>query len=672
MKFRARAVVGGVLLALCLALVIWMFLDGEVGNNLVGKANIVGGLAGVASLGVTVWITWPLVTGGRAAAPTDQQVAAALRYLAGNSLAYWQDQAKTRRITTPAPASVRWAWAGAEIAAHPGDVPSALLTDGTVTQIREKLYEAADSPARLVILAGAGAGKTTAMLLLLIDVLTNWSPDRADPVPVWITLGGWDPSVSDLPAWVTAKLTRDQPLLTPGLAGELVRDRRVALFLDGLDEMPTHLRGEALDAIDRGTVGMRVVLTSRDDEYVDAAVRHNHRLWNAAVIEMLPVGLEQARGFLLAQHVGEQRRRWQRLADSLTAQTVAGRTLVSPLALSLARDTYRDTDPAEMLDARAYPTPESLLQHLLERSLHQAYPEACEREHAMRWLSWIAANMGRDRDLLWWRIPGWEAPMLRWAALRVAAAGFAGLVVVSIAGPEDIVLAVPTLAWLAGFRFRPRSLTVIAGIAVSAGLGSWSVEQGLLMAAGFLSTIPLMWLTGVLATLLDRISWRLINRRRTAHSFDDEGLRAASATAANPIDIYRLSWRRAQITRLAHAVAVGLTVGVFVVLAVNPIIGLLWALGAGFLSWLLSALLRPQSMVARLRRVELCWCLAGLPVRIMPLLETALQRQVLRQAGGIYQFRHAALQDQLAGTPPDGEASTGAPLSAWSWMRRHP
>jgi hypothetical protein len=32
----------------------------------------------------------------------------------------------------------------------------------------------------------------------------------------------------------------------------------------------------------------------------------------------------------------------------------------------------------------------------------------------------------------------------------------------------------------------------------------------------------------------------------------------------------------------------------------------------------------------------------------MPLLQVASDRQVLRQAGAVYQFRHAALQDLLA------------------------
>lgn len=35
-------------------------------------------------------------------------------------------------------------------------------------------------------------------------------------------------------------------------------------------------------------------------------------------------------------------------------------------------------------------------------------------------------------------------------------------------------------------------------------------------------------------------------------------------------------------------------------------------------------------------------------VCILKLLETARERQVLRQVGAVYQFRHAAIQDRLA------------------------
>jgi hypothetical protein len=50
----------------------------------------------------------------------------------------------------------------------------------------------------------------------------------------------------------------------------------------------------------------------------------------------------------------------------------------------------------------------------------------------------------------------------------------------------------------------------------------------------------------------------------------------------------------------------------------------------------------------QLTATELLRRLHGQRVRFLPLPQTALDRQVLRQAGAIYQFRHGALQDLLA------------------------
>jgi hypothetical protein len=45
---------------------------------------------------------------------------------------------------------------------------------------------------------------------------------------------------------------------------------------------------------------------------------------------------------------------------------------------------------------------------------------------------------------------------------------------------------------------------------------------------------------------------------------------------------------------------------------------------------------------------QLAFAMRGRPVRFLPLLEEARERQILRQAGAVYQFRHADLQDRLA------------------------
>jgi hypothetical protein len=78
----------------------------------------------------------------------------------------------------------------------------------------------------------------------------------------------------------------------------------------------------------------------------------------------------------------------------------------------------------------------------------------------------------------------------------------------------------------------------------------------------------------------------------------------------------------------------GLTFG----LAFGLTLGIVSGLVSGFRAGAAPSLLFTEvALLARGRRV-----------RFMPMLETALARQILRQAGAVYQFRHANLQDRLA------------------------
>jgi hypothetical protein len=386
------------------------------------------------------------------------------------------------------------------------------------------LYEELPNPGRIVILGDPGAGKTTAMLLLLIDVLaaranartgTNEVPEG--PVPAWVTLGGWEPDTAELLDYAASVLNRDYPGLAayagPDTARELLRSGRVALFLDGLDEMPEEVRGPALEAIDRVASRLQVVVTSRPDEYRLAS--RLHRLWGAAVIEVQPVGLEHACDYLLFQQMGARRAAWEKVADRMRGEPdgVAARTLRNPLALSLARDIYTHTDahPSALLD---HPTPDALLKHLLIRFLDISYPKAGERADAVRWLSWIADNLHGQRDIRWWNIPDW------------------------------IDKSVP-------------GLVVMTRIVVGVVFG---------------------------------IVYVLVLLRAGGH---------------------------------AGGLVLSLAIGLF--------IGIEMGFGPAF----------------RLAWMERFFALRGLPVRFIPLLRTALERQVLRQVGAVYQFRHAELQDLL-------------------------
>src|SRR5262249_57748185 len=101
------------------------------------------------------------------------------------------------------------------------------------------------------------------------------------------------------------------------MGAELIRTGQVALFLDGLDEMPPAVQGTALQVIDRDAAGLRVVLTSRFEQY-RAAVEQG-RLYGAAVIDVLPVALDRAQAFLLAEQLADRRRQWLQVTDHLRA-----------------------------------------------------------------------------------------------------------------------------------------------------------------------------------------------------------------------------------------------------------------------------------------------------------------------------------------------------------------
>ena len=159
--------------------------------------------------------------------------------LAEQTFETWSRQVVQRGIQAPAPVRVRWGWGTDDIAlpredlaaapslvTDPGPLPSSaddssrggqVLNSGVVTRLHNEVY-ARLHHGRLVVIGDPGAGKTGAMILLLLEALRyrQRMPEtarRAVPVPVWLTLGSWNPGVQGLRDWVTATISRDHPYL---------------------------------------------------------------------------------------------------------------------------------------------------------------------------------------------------------------------------------------------------------------------------------------------------------------------------------------------------------------------------------------------------------------------------------------------------------------------------
>jgi hypothetical protein len=353
----------------------------------VDTATVYSGDLAVVAIAVTLLLAvagWRWKNGSRRGGISSAaQVAAAAERLAEVMADRWRREAAIRRITTPAPITVQWQWAAEGVTAPRPDIATApvpgagpvplpdlagqggLLDSGVVGRLHDEMY-ARLPHGRLVVLGAPGAGKTGAMVLLLLAALERRAlladeQRKRVPVPVWLTMGRWDPADTSLHEWAVATMNRDHPALRapeygPDAAGELLRGGRVALFLDGLDEMPEGVRTQAMRRVNEEARGLRIVLTSRPAEFWHAV--QASRPDNTAVIELRPVQVAAAATYLLHGQPRPNRERWEVLGIYLKQypESVAARALDNPLALSAARDTYAGQDPVVLTDADMFPS----------------------------------------------------------------------------------------------------------------------------------------------------------------------------------------------------------------------------------------------------------------------------------------------------------------------------
>lgn len=700
---------------------VWIVRDvRNSGNDL---ATLYDTYLGVAALTVpllAVLIQW-WWKGRRAqtAPATAGQVMAAADQLAVGMLDTWRTEATERRISVPAPVRVRWQWGPADVTPLPAQLtttpvvgtgprplpepnpdepnpdPAAVLLDaGVVTRLHDEVYRKLPH-GRLVLLGEGGAGKTGAMILLLLAALEHRhrvpEAQRGQiPVPVWLTLGGWDPTTQTLRQWATATMYRDHPYLRapdygPDTAGELLRTGRVALFLDGLDEMAPATQHQALARVEQEVSGLRIVLSSRPNEYRNVIA--GQRLHNAVVIEVQPVDPDEAGAYLLHDQIGPQYDRWAQVGDYLTQHpdSVAAQALDNPLSLSLARATYQDQDPTLLTDPARFPTVTALREHLINRILITAYPDDHQRAHATRWLAWIAHHMGPDRDLAWWRIhiwiPRWQPRLVLGLGSGLAsglAVGLADRLASGLTVGLTIGLVVGLASGLAGRltgRFAGRLAAGLVG-GLMFGLAGWLVGG---LTVGLTFGLMGGLASGLTSRLMGGIGKRpqaIIPRRPRLRELPrllasglaiglagwlaagmTFGLTAGFAVGllfglldlwtvplpraptGTPDTTYRMDRRTSTAGGLAIGFAGGLAFGLKFELTLGLAFGLTFGITGG--------LARGSAQMIWLIQFILMITGAG-RVNLIKLLKDAHQRQVLRQAGAVYQFRHAEFQEHLA------------------------
>jgi hypothetical protein len=327
----------------------------------------------------------------------------------------WAREAVHRGITSPLPIAVQIGPADKQLAAHPaqwlelsGSEPDDLATgvvEGLVSgsaPVIADLYRRIPSR-RLVILGEPGAGKTSAAILLLLDLLTE--PLMRGRVPVLFPMASFNPAAESVEHWMTQQLAHDYSL--PGAtARNLVDSYRILPIFDGLDEIPLELRSmtlKRLAALPRGPL----VLTCRTAEYRQAAAELV--LDAAAVVQVIPVDPKDASAYLIGAGTADERR-WRPVVDALRSYppNPLPEVLRTPLMLSLARIVYRSpaSTPAELLQKGDREQMQAFLFSGLISSVYNRHADISAAD-ARRWLTFFADNLARlgPGAISWWRLP---------------------------------------------------------------------------------------------------------------------------------------------------------------------------------------------------------------------------------------------------------------------------
>ncbi|MBK0865469.1 NACHT domain-containing protein [Saccharopolyspora sp. HNM0986] len=300
--------------------------------------------------------------------------------------------------------------------------------DGRFTEILDT-YEAVPSR-RLVILGEAGAGKTVLAHRLILGLLKKRETEHAGPVPVLFSLGGWNPTETELPQWLTQQLVQDFPYLeardatTRAKQAELLIEGGFVLpVLDGFDEVPERHHSGAIKRI--GTLDLPLIVTSRPNAYAVAA-RGIKAVSGAAAITLEPLTLDEARDYLCHTTSKDRAPAWdevfERLAaepDESVSQDLAS-VLTTPLMVVLARTVYNDETgrtPLDLLASQRFPTKTVVEDHLLDEYLTTVYahPDTgvgrsrtpnWDPARVRHWLGYLATHLQRrdTHDLTWWHL----------------------------------------------------------------------------------------------------------------------------------------------------------------------------------------------------------------------------------------------------------------------------
>lgn len=548
---------------------------------------------------------------------------------------------------------------------------------------------------RIVLIGEPGSGKTAVTLFLQRDLIDS---DPASPIPLALPLSTWNLDV-ELLDWAAARLEERFPAFskplsveddTESVARRLIRDRRVRLILDALDELPKGLLAKVFSKINEEGSDFPVIVTCRTADYEQAsrtagAAGESCELKNARVFELYPPKVAEVRNYLGDT---QEKGRW----DSVFAWLQPGdgplaQVLSIPLMTWLARRVYQDAHPnrfAELLERGELDSPDAIKNHLLDGFIPAVYGNEREARRARTRFAFIAehltartesgysARSGKglvqmgddDQNIAWWRWVSDDRARLTDRLLLIAVGGLI---------PGGCV----GLGWTtATWNWLPHPAPLVSGLTLGVVCtafmalgclrndppptgtqfsrpGNFKVSAIVMGFAFFVGSAAALAMSGDLINAL----YSLVVALPVALAYTFTNPYVDADRVSTPLKHYRADIQQTVLYAVAYGLGVGILVAIYRSWPLSLALGLMAGVAGGFTYGAVYKIAygeMPSGMVAwvRFRVAHLRLALTGkLPWRYFGYLEDAHRRGVLRQTGPNYQFSHSMLRDHLAHKP---------------------
>ncbi len=271
-----------------------------------------------------------------------------------------------------------------------GVLENALSHSGLIDLMVETLPEMVDSPwgstpldpkqpiaalceelgGSFLILGVPGAGKTTIMLSLARELIAQAENDPSHPIPVVFNLTSWLDRNQRLVDWLAAELGTKYGIPTK-IGHSWLKESRLRLFLDGLDEVKPDRRADCVQAINafiQEASLMSVVVCCRFNEYIELP----QRLTLNGSLRLRTLSREQ-----VVAHLKKAGSRLEPLQSLLQRDSSLQVLAQTPFMLSLMIRTYQDLPPGA-LDSAQFATVEARKRQLMEAYVQRQFRVAFE------------------------------------------------------------------------------------------------------------------------------------------------------------------------------------------------------------------------------------------------------------------------------------------------------